>query len=262
MGDGMQDRVKQLEGVVNFRDFGGYLGFDGAMLRRGLLFRSAHFAEASDGDLDALDQLGVGAVTDLRRPEEREAQPNRWPRGGVFVHQNDEGQVSKPPHVAFLEEAELSAEAVRGYMLGTYGQIPYEPRYLNLFSAFLRGLVQTQRAGVVHCAAGKDRTGIIVAVTQLLLGVDRAAVYADYELTNTVVDLEARLPRMRSIIEARYGVAVTDEVARPMVGVHADYLKTALDAIEGRSGSIELYARTEMGLSEAEISQLRGLLLQ
>lgn len=257
----MNDRVLQLGGVVNFRDFGGYQGVGGARVRSGRLFRSAHFAEAVDSDLPTLDGLGVKAVTDLRRPEERQAYPNRWPGQAVIVHANDDGQLSKPPHVAFLEQSDLTAEAVRGYMVATYTHIPFEPRYVQLFASFLRHLAQTGGPAVAHCAAGKDRTGIIVAVTHSLLGVSRDEVFADYELTNTVVDLDARLPRMREAISARYQRAVSDEAVRPMIGVHADYLNASFVEIERAHGGVEQYARAVLGLSEAEVESLRERLL-
>ena len=74
----MQDRVKPLSGVRNFRDFGGYETPHGRV-RTGRLFRSGHYHEATDEDLAFLNGLGVGFHVDLRRPDERDRQPNKWP---------------------------------------------------------------------------------------------------------------------------------------------------------------------------------------
>ena len=68
----MQDRIKTLDGVLNFRDFGGYPTMDGRRVATGKLYRTASFAEASEADIAWLEKLGAKFIVDLRRPEERE----------------------------------------------------------------------------------------------------------------------------------------------------------------------------------------------
>jgi protein-tyrosine phosphatase len=255
------DRLVALEGVRNFRDFGGYDTRDGAVVRRGALFRSAHFAEATEPDLSQLNALGLAMLVDLRRPDERAAQPNRWPgEGAVQVVASDLGQESAPPHLAFLQQDDLTPDAVRGYMLATYRAIPYERRYQDLFTAFLQGLADGAPAGVVHCAAGKDRTGIICALTLMALDVPEEAVFADYEFTNTAVDLERRLPEMHGVIEARLNRKVPIDSLRPMLGVHVDYLRAALDEIAARSGDAHAYMRDTLGLTPERRAALQARL--
>ena len=70
-------RVLPLAGVHNFRDYGGYHGADGARLKTGLLWRSAQHGDASDADLQAIHDLGIAHVIDLRGPSEREMKPCR-----------------------------------------------------------------------------------------------------------------------------------------------------------------------------------------
>ena len=67
----MQDRVKPFENIRNFRDFGGYEGADGRMVKTGMLFRSAQFGEATEADLAALETYNIAVQADLRRPDER-----------------------------------------------------------------------------------------------------------------------------------------------------------------------------------------------
>ena len=85
----MQDRVKVFENIRNFRDFGGYEGADGRMVRTGVLFRSAQFGEASPADLTALERYNIKVQADLRRPDERERHGHRWPVSGVQVISSD-----------------------------------------------------------------------------------------------------------------------------------------------------------------------------
>lgn len=257
----MMNRVLALDGVVNFRDFGGYDTVDGGRVAQGLLYRSAHFADASDADLERLHALGAQAVVDLRRPEEREREPNRWPGEAAETIANDEGQVELPAHVAVMMQTDLTAESVTAFMRQSYAAYPYEARYADLFRRFLHTLVSAQRPVVIHCAAGKDRTGVGCALALHALGVPRDVIFADYELTNTAVDLDARLPIVQARIEERMGRAVSPIALRPMIGVHVDYLAAAFDSIAATSGSIDAYLETDMGIGPAERARLRARLV-
>lgn len=257
----MQDRIKSLQGVLNFRDFGGYTGADGAKVATGRLFRSAHFAEATDQDAAALDALNVRVMVDLRRPEEREMEPNRWPGAGVRVITNDEGLVVQPAHVAALEQGDWSVAGVKAYMQGAYAGYPFEARYVALFGEFLRDLAKVEGAGLVHCAAGKDRTGCLCALTLTILGVPEEAIIADYELTNVAFDVEARLPQMRARIAERAGAAPSDEALRVMLGVRADYLATYFATLHARYPNLTDYLDEVLGVDAATQEAIRARLL-
>lgn len=257
----MQNRVMPLNGVLNFRDFGAYETEDGGRVGEGLLYRSAHFAETTAEDEAALNALGVGLVVDLRRPEEREAEPNRWPGGSVRVLSNDEGLVVPPPHEAVASGADWTVASVDRYMIHAYETYPFEPRYIALFSGFLKGLAAGSQPAVIHCAAGKDRTGSLAALTLRMLGVDEDAVMADYLLTNQVSSLEARIPRMRERIHVRYGARPSDEALRRMMGVSPDYLGAYFGAIEGRFRRLGDYAEAVLGLSSQEQQAIRRRLV-
>ena len=84
----MDDRVKPLEGVRNFRDFGGYEGVDGARIKSGKLYRSGHFGEASDNDLAAIDLFNITLQADLRRPDERERHGDKRRIAEVALERN------------------------------------------------------------------------------------------------------------------------------------------------------------------------------
>jgi len=258
----MDARVWPLEGVHNFRDFGGYDAAGGGRVRTGLLFRSAHFAEATDADLERLQGLNARAVVDLRRPEERERDPNRWPGDAAETIANDDGQMELPPHVAVMMQTDLTPESVAHFMHTSYGHYPYEPRYRDLYRRFLHTLVETDRPVVIHCAAGKDRTGVGCALVLSALGVPRDVIFADYELTNVVVDLEARLPVVQATMAERLGRTVSLEALRPMIGVRADYLAAAFASIEATSGSVDDYLTSELGIGAAQRAKLAARLVQ
>jgi protein tyrosine/serine phosphatase len=246
---------------MNCRDFGAYETEDGGRVEKGLLFRSAHFAETTAEDETVLNALGVGLVVDLRRPEEREMEPNRWPGQGVRVLTNDDGLMAPPPHEAVANGNEWSVASVDRYMIHSYETYPYEPRYVALFSGFLKGLAADARPAVIHCAAGKDRTGSLAALTLRLLGVAEDAVMADYLMTNTVSNLEARIPRMRERIFTRYGAKPSDEALRRMMGVQEDYLGAYFGAIEGRFDRLSDYVESVLQVSGPEQAAIRARLV-
>jgi len=260
----MQDRLLGLERVLNFRDFGGWDAADGARLKRGVLYRSAAFHDATEADIGKLDSLGVSFVVDLRRPEERAFEPNKWPGDGVRSLTNDEGAtLGLPPHLMALLQDELTAASVTDYMRQAYRDFPFDQRLVTLYRAWFAELSAGEdEAAVLHCAAGKDRTGLGCALTLIAVGVTEEAVYADYEFTNQAVDIEARLPRIQARMEERLSRKLDPKALRPMLGVHVDYLRAALSAIEAKYGSALGYLETELGVGKRERARLKERLAE
>jgi protein-tyrosine phosphatase len=254
------DRLMDLERVVNFRDFGGYDAATGRV-KRGRLFRSAHFSEASENDVERLNALGVRFLVDLRRTEERGFEPNRWPGERARSYWSDEGPTSAlPPHLQALLESDISPAAVERYMHSLYRDFAAQPRHVQLYSDWFRELGEGG-PGVIHCAAGKDRTGLGCALTLHVLGVDEDAIMADYVYSNEAVDVEARLPRIKERMEARLGREFEADTLRPMLSVNPAYLHTAFAAIGDQYGSLDGYLET-LGVGTRERERLREQLLE
>ncbi len=257
----MHDRLVDFERVLNFRDFGGWETTDGAKIVRGKLFRSAAFNDASDADIARLDAMDIKFLVDLRRPEERSHEPNRWPGEQCRTIFNDEGAtgVSLPPHLVALLQSDLSPQATRGYMTSLYREIPFDPRLIRLYRDWFSELGQGG-AGVIHCAAGKDRTGIGCALTLFALDVDKETVFADYEFTNAAVDLEKRMPKIQARMEERLARKLDPEALKPMLGVEVGYLHAAINAIEAGRGSVLNYLEQDIGVGARERAALRDKL--
>lgn len=252
----MHDRLAPLKGVVNFRDFGGYPTRDGGEIMRGQLYRSAHFAQATAEDVALLNALDIAFVVDLRRPEERAVDPNIWPGSTGRTIANDDGITRPPAHVGVYEIAAHTPEMVAGFMRENYSGYPYEGRYARLFQSFLHGLLN-DGAGVVHCAAGKDRTGVACALVLSALGVDRETIFQDYELTNQAVDLKERMAWLRTRLADAPGGPPSDAALLPMVGVQRDYLEASFAAIEARDGGVLTYLAENLAFGAAEVAALR-----
>jgi protein-tyrosine phosphatase len=112
---------------------------------------------------------------------------------------------------------------------------------------------------LVHCAAGKDRTGFAAAIILLALGVPREVVMRDYLLTARYFQPERELDRLRQKYQLEHMVA---EAILPMLEVHEDYLGIALQHIDENYGSVEEYLEQALGVGPAELAELRGRYLE
>ena len=256
------ERVWALDGVENFRDYGGYRTADGRALRRGRLYRSANHAAASDADLERMDALGLHALVDLRRPTERTRQPSR--RGPGFAAQvivNDAGDQTVDGFHDHLSSSDHSVESMREYMRGYYRAAPFEPRHIDLYTRYFHALGEAEGPVLIHCAAGKDRTGLLAALTHRLLGVAEEDMVADYLLTNDPARFEARAPALAAWVQELTGRTPGLEALYASMGVETDYLLTALDAIEARYGSVEAYLELALGVDAALKAKIEHQLL-
>lgn len=249
------DRILPFEGVENFRDYGDYATGVGRRIARGRLLRSAHHARATEADLARLDELRLATVVDLRRSVERELQPSRRAPGFAArvleapPHPDDQAEA---PHMAFLRAETLTAETGRRFMLEAYRRIPFEAPHLDLFGRYFRALAEGRGPVLIHCAAGKDRTGVLAALTHRLIGVAEDDLVEDYLLTNQAARLEARTPELTRQIARLTGREPSPEGVLSFLGVHPDYLREAFDEIDRRCGSVEVYFETALRL-EPEI---------
>lgn len=246
------ERLHPFDAIDNFRDFGGYPTRDGRQVRTGRLYRSAHHARMTGADLEKLAGYGIGAVVDLRRPVERQRQPSRRPEGFTAqVIENDLDAQGEAPHITFLKTSDLTPDSGRQFMMGTYGRMPFAPTYHDLFRRYFETLGASDGAVVVHCAAGKDRTGLLVALTHHVLGVGREDMMADYLLTNAAVDLERMAPTFAKQIEAMSGRKPSDDAVVAFMGVEPAYLDAAFAAIDQSYGSTDAYLGQVIGVDDA-----------
>ena len=212
-----------LEGAVNVRDVGGLPTVDGRATRAGVLLRADNLQGLTPGDVARLTQdLGVRTVLDLRTGREVE-QEGPGPLRATDVVHHHVSRIPEPPGESAREEiyravphrpdrAGATPTDMTGYYVGYLEDAPQ-----NLARA-LRLLAEPSTGpALVHCAAGKDRTGVVVALALSLAGVRREAVVADYARSAERIDgVLARLRASRT-----YGPSLADTSAdaiRPLPG--------------------------------------------
>lgn len=262
-----ENRNYDFQTIYNFRDFGGYQGLDGRAVKTGRLFRSAHLAALSSEDLSEIGNLDINLVVDLRHAPERAKQPSRFPAPKPHVHEYPdapEAQKAKvAPHEAFLEQELYTAADAHGYMMRSYTARPHDPGFQKIFADTLRFMASPETsekaAGVlVHCAAGKDRTGTLCALIQSVLGVSRDDIMADYMMTLEAVDIDKIIGPAAKMFTQRYGRQIDAEAIWPMFGVVPDFLNAALDGMMDGDESVEGYVIDTLNLTSEELDRLRS----
>jgi protein-tyrosine phosphatase len=253
----------RLEGVENFRDYGDYATAAGKRLKGGQLYRSASHARATDADLDAIEALKLAVIVDLRRPGEREREPSRRPAGFAgTVIVNDLGETAgDDPWWNFVRSCDLSEGAFRGYLMNYYREAPFVARHVDLFSRYFQALADADGPVLIHCAAGKDRTGVLAALTHHLAGVHPDDIVEDYLLTNNPERIAARAPMVAELIATETGRTPTDAAIRAAIGVEAEYLDEAFRAISAEHGGIDAYLERVLKVGPALRGRLEARLL-
>lgn len=246
----MFSRLHRFDAIDNVRDYGAYGTSAGRKIRPMVLFRSANHARASEDDQGRLGVFDLGAIVDLRRPSERRHQPSRRPKGfnGVVIESDhDDGQ--EAPHMTFLKTSDLTEESGRKFMTDTYARMVTDPAHVDLFRRYFEVLADQDRAVLIHCAAGKDRTGVLAALTHSLMGVHRDDLLEDYLLTNKAVDLERRAPSIAKQLEEMSGRKASHAAVVAFIGVEEAFLKAAYAAIKDTFGSLDAYFERALGVT-------------
>lgn len=254
-------RVLPLSGVHNFRDYGGYSVSGGGQVKRGRLFRSAQHHDATEADLAQIALLRLTHVIDMRGNSERRKYPCRRAEGfaaEILFHDGETAALA--PHVEAAQGA-LDAAAAHAKMEALYAELPFRAPLIAVMRMYFTALAQGQGASLVHCLAGKDRTGMAVAMLHHALGVHRDDAMADFLLTNTVGDFDARVAAGARSIRDRWG-PIADSTIRILMGVDETYLATMWKAVETEHGSLDAFLANVLEVDDRRREALRLHLIE
>ena len=230
---------------MNFRDLGGYQAAGGTETRWRVLFRADGLGELTEADMEVVRSLGIRTVIDLRSGEEFERS-----RFDVRAHPVSFHHL---PLIGRLPDAE-QFERQPGFLGSQY--LEMVERAGDRILAALAVLAEPKALpAVVHCAAGKDRTGVLCALILSLVGVDEPTVVADYAISAQAMEvLRARLfdrhPELRAAFEE------VDEV----FSADPAQMERLLDHLRSRYGSVESYVAI-LGARPGLVDGLRAGLL-
>ncbi|MFI8828286.1 tyrosine-protein phosphatase [Streptomyces sp. NPDC053431] len=254
----------ELTGVRNFRDLGGLPTVDGRSVRPGRLFRSGHLAHATAEDAAFLGTLGLHTVFDFRNDADRRFEGDDVPLPGV---RNVNIPLSDPADgkefwemvrqggLPLLRDL-LGDGKAAARMSGSYRKMMVERTAEH--SRVLHAMAEDSVPALMHCAAGKDRAGLSIAVSLLAVGVEREAIEADY--------LKSNAPHRRYKVQrsstAPDGMAPeVMELLSPLFDARVEYLRAAFETIDATWGSVDAYLVQGLGLSPESRERLRERLL-
>ncbi|WP_062644378.1 tyrosine-protein phosphatase [Streptomyces maremycinicus] len=254
----------ELAGVRNFRDVGGLPTADGRRVRHGVLFRSGHLAHATDEDAAFLSALGLHTVFDFRNAADQKLEGPDVELPGVrnvnlpLSDPADGSEFWKMVRDGDIDQLRgiLGDGKAAGRMIASYRSIIRERTAEH--AQVLHSLAEDSVPALMHCAAGKDRAGLSIAVTLLALGVEREAILADY-LESNAKHRRYRVRRSAGSAEA-YSPEVM-ELLSPLFDARAEYLAAAFETIEETWGGVDAYLEQGLGLSPVTRERLRDRLL-
>jgi protein-tyrosine phosphatase len=243
-------RVIPLFAVHNFRDLGGYPSNDGRITRWRVLFRADGLYRLTPHDVRTVVELGVRTVVDLRTSNEVESR-GTFPRNG-----HDVAYHHVPIIDATWNETEtLETDDVVEFLVWAYRAMLAEaaPRFAEAFS-----VLTTNHAlpAVFHCAAGKDRTGLLSALVLGSLGVSHEVIAGDYALTERAIQRLIAWAREHQpeLAELYLRMPAKFAAADPRA------MRVILDDVSSRHGSVRNFVR-EIGVSDQAVTTMTDALL-
>lgn len=252
----------RLQGADNFRSLKGIPTGCGRRIGDHYLLRAEQLDRLTAEDWQTLRRIGLTTVCDLRSAAERERYPSGVPDSAIAqLHLEVLGDVRADPRIAAMLADNPETQGARNMMLEVYRQLPHllAPLLPALFELF-----STRNASVlIHCTAGKDRTGVAVMLLLHALGVAPEHIMADYVLsTRRFSQLEvARQQAMSTTVSHLVGQAVSEAAIDAVLDARPEYLNAAYAVIDAEYGGLDLYLQRFSGLSQKGLQTLRDTLL-
>ncbi|MCT9820733.1 tyrosine-protein phosphatase [Microbacterium sp. W1N] len=257
-----------IEGTHNFRDTGGLPLVGGGVVRSGVLLRSDGLQSLTPAGLAALSASPIGVVVDFRTPTERAMAPDLLPGDRPFhvvelsILEGAMSSMAQDLMKAGGADPAVLAQAMAS--LPTLGELYVGmlqhsgPAFAEVARLVAASTDEAPTAVVVHCTAGKDRTGVAVALLLDAVGVDRAAITADYaasadNLAGPWAD------GMLAMVE-RLGAPLTPQIVELVTGSPAAAITHALGWLDAEHGGAAAYLQQAGGLTGDELTALRARL--
>jgi protein-tyrosine phosphatase len=246
-----------MKSIHNFRDCGGYATTDGQRMRTGRLYRSGTLDDAKAADLRQLTTIGLKTIIDLRAPREKKQELPRLD-GVLRIDVPIELENKTREKVQPLMTKRGAEGEVIDILKQMYRDLADEawPQASELFKILLN---PDAYPVLIHCRAGKDRTGFMCALIGHAIGLERAAIFHDYCETNNHFGLVS--PRMERFMKIMSLGKLQMENVRASLSAREEYLQAAFDQIDQCHGGMSTYL-AKCGVTAGEIETLRGLLVE
>lgn len=289
-----KQRILNIDGVMNFRDIGGYQTLDGGKVSYGKIYRSAQLNDLSPGGIKQVEALKIRSVMDLRYDEEITLFPtpkSAFPKAHIIswqhiqniVEANNSPESKDSPELNDSSSADKKSRLgkgswresldshdpvqVREAMRSNYPQKLYSHR--AIYKDMLLRLINNDSPLLFHCAAGKDRTGVAAALVLSLLGVSDEDIISDYMITADTTkglldtfhaagaNTNSDNPQNFQHKLAQY----PKHVIQPLFDTDPAYIKTLLNYVQSEYSGFDGYARSVLGLNTQQLTSLKHCLV-
>ena len=258
-------RKLPLKGAHNFRELGGYRTQDNKSVKWGILYRSDELHALTAEDIKYLERLKLNTLIDFRSMGERENEPDPilketnirlLPIDVLAESSSEENDKTQKE----IQEELFSGERDLSNLLVDANK-DFATTFTPTYKIFIDTLIENNGQPLVfHCSAGKDRAGFAAAIVLSILGVPRDIIIQDYLATNSYTKDE--IDRTIEQINISSAFKVDTDNIRKVLEVEERYIQAAFNEIDKEWGSMELYFKNGLILSESEIEKIKSLYLE
>lgn len=250
------ERFIEMQGILNFRDMGGYKTHNGKAVKKHLFFRSANLAKMTAQDEQVFKQLGIKTVFDYRDDNEAETNPTpilsgiqniRIPAKGAAAFKMPSMAKSENTNIDFYNQ--MNSKVFADF----YAQMPFDnPSFKRLIDV----IKDENNLGLLHhCAVGKDRTGVGGALILMLLDVPRETIMQDYLLTNG--QLTPIVTKMEQKLKVDYP-AMDLRVFHEIMSANEQFLNAVFDEVDRRYETVDDFFFDQFNISKPERAGLQA----
>ncbi len=277
-----------LEGIQNARELGGYMTADGRQVKHGVLLRTARLSTGSAEDLRRLsEEFHLAKIFDFRGRDEiegseemaifkgdSEPDPDPAVEGAEYLNlpildldkvmeQNRELMKHMTGRIDYIKLIELTVKAgfigdelYFDFLDGELGKASYSRMFRELLA------LEEGKAALFHCTQGKDRTGVAAMLILSVLGVPEKTIVEDYMLTNTFNADRIAMERMMLERSGKVPAEMMDTYLMAMDKVNEDTMTNVIAHVKERCGTVIDYIKTELGVTDEEVEQLKDKFLE
>lgn len=247
--DDSSKREVKLQGTGNFRDLGGYATADGRHVRWNKVFRSADISKLTEADLSILKNKNIDYVVDLRGMDESKKAPDRLNAGTDYILCPAGSDANLTDWMKTIVTLKSGGDSM---MKAYYAKTDFlADRYKPFFAKLID--LPDNDALLVHCTAGKDRTGIGSALLLYSLGVPYETIMSDYLASNYYRKKENE-KMISSMVQYMH---IDEQVAKDMASVKKEFLDETFRAIRLKYSSVDNFLKEQIGLDDKKINILK-----